>query len=146
MGFQNIVRKGKPTLVHSSSDKPKALIRNIASQPFVLFHRARGYKNVTQKNKKVDVMAARPSKFHLHPVCSLYERQYGTVHGQCGTVHEFQERQYRLLVFQNARKGSPLNCQPIGTIHRKFQARTSVRMHLVKPYMTPHHTVNLRNY
>ena len=31
--FRQLLEKAKPTLVDSSSDKPKALIRNVASQP-----------------------------------------------------------------------------------------------------------------
>ena len=32
--FKTLLEKAKPILVHSSSDKQKALIRNVASQPF----------------------------------------------------------------------------------------------------------------
>ena len=35
--FKPLLEKAKPTLVDSSSNKPKALIRNVASQPFMLY-------------------------------------------------------------------------------------------------------------
>ena len=31
--FKHVLEKAKPTLMDSSSDKPKALIRNVGSQP-----------------------------------------------------------------------------------------------------------------
>ena len=63
--FKPFVEKAKPTSVDSSSDKPKALIRNIASQPL-------GVHSMKESSEKA-------MEINIEVKLNVYEQQYDKI-------------------------------------------------------------------